>query len=183
MYNGNTSGNKNIRFHVQDQSGGLDADNYKLDLSTPADAITHTNGSNGFHHIAITNSGGANAYQTSSLGIKIYINGVEQTLTDNSNGGGLPDAGVSSNTFAVTPNNIALGRQPTNANYMRDSKSLMNSHSLMQNSMQLKLLVCITVVFHQTLISSFQHQHTGIEWVMVIQEQLLQTMLVMQICL
>ena len=122
MYNGNTSGNKNIRFHVQDQSGGLDADNYKLDLSTPADAITHTNGSNGFHHIAITNSGGANAYQTSSLGIKIYINGVEQTLTDNSNGGGLPDAGVSSNTFAVTPNNIALGRQPTNANYMRDSK-------------------------------------------------------------
>ena len=79
---------KNIRFHVQDQSGGLDADNYKLDLSTPADAITHTNGSNGFHHIAITNSGGANAYQTSSLGIKIYINGVEQTLTDNSNGGG-----------------------------------------------------------------------------------------------
>ena len=28
---------------------------------------------------------------------------------------------MDSNTFAVTPNNIALGRQPTNANYMRDS--------------------------------------------------------------
>ena len=122
MYNGNTSGNRNIRFHVQDQSGGLDADNYKLDLSTPTDAVKHNNGRNGFHHVVITNSGGANAYQTSSLGVKIYINGVNQTLTDNSNGGGIPDAGVSGNTFAITPNKIALGRQPTNANYMRDSK-------------------------------------------------------------
>ena len=121
MYNGNTGSTRNIRFHVQDQSGGLDANNFKLDLSTPTGAVTHSNGSNGFHHIAITNSGGANAYQSSSLGIKIYINGVDQTLTDNSNGGGLPDAGDSGNTFSITPNVIALGRQPTNANYMRDS--------------------------------------------------------------
>ena len=84
--------------------------------------MTHTNGSNGFHHIAITCSGAANSYQVSTLGIKIYINGVEQTLTDNSNGGGLPDAGVGGNTFTITPDKIALGRQPTNANYMRDSK-------------------------------------------------------------
>ena len=42
-------------------------------------------------------------------------------MTDNSNGGGLPDAGVGDNTFSITPNKIALGRQPTNANYMRDS--------------------------------------------------------------
>ena len=122
MYNGNTGSTRNIRFHVQDQSGGLDANNYKLDLSTPTGAVTHTNGSNGFHHIAITCSGAANSYQVSTLGIKIYINGVEQTLTDNSNGGGLPDAGVGGNTFTITPDKIALGRQPTNANYMRDSK-------------------------------------------------------------
>ena len=122
MYNGNTGSTRNIRFHVQDQSGGLDADNYKLDLSTPVGDVTHTNGSNGFHHIAITCSGAANSYQVSTLGIKIYINGVEQTLTDNSNGGGLPDAGVGGNTFSITPDKIALGRQPTNANYMRDSK-------------------------------------------------------------
>ena len=122
MYNGNTGSTRNIRFHVQDQSGGLDADNYKLDLSTPTGAITHTNGSNGFHHIAVTCSGAANSYQVSTLGIKIYINGVEQTLTDNSNGGGLPDAGVGGNTFSITPDKIALGRQPTNSNYMRDSK-------------------------------------------------------------
>ena len=42
-------------------------------------------------------------------------------MTDNSNGGGLPDAGVGGNTFSITPNKIAVGRQPTNANYMRDS--------------------------------------------------------------
>ena len=122
MYNGNTGSTRNIRFYVQDQSGGLDGDNYRLDLSTPTGAVTHTNGSNGFHHVAITCSGAANSYQVSTLGIKIYINGVEQTLTDNSNGGGIPDAGVGDNTFAITPNIIALGRQPTNANYMRDSK-------------------------------------------------------------
>ena len=122
MYNGNTGTTRNIRFNVQDQSGGLDKDNYSLDLSTPVGDVTHTNGSNGFHHIAITNSGGANAYQSSSLGVKIYINGVNQTLTDNSNGGGLPDAGIGTNTFSIAPNNIALGRQPTNANFMRDSK-------------------------------------------------------------
>jgi len=122
QYNGNTASTRNIRFNVQDQSGGLDKDNYNLDLSTPVGDVTHTNGSNGFHHIVITNSGGANAYQSSSLGIKIYINGVDQTLTDNSNGGGLPDAGIGSSTFSIAPNKIALGRQPTNANYMRDSK-------------------------------------------------------------
>jgi len=122
MYNGNTASTRNIRFNVQDQSGGLDKDNYNLDLSTPVGDVTHTNGSNGFHHVVITNSGGANAYQSSSLGVKIYINGVNQTLTDNSNGGGLPDVGIGTNTFSITPNNIALGRQPTNANFMRDSK-------------------------------------------------------------
>ena len=122
MYNGNTETTRNIRFKVQDQSGGLDKDNFNLDLSTPVGGVTHTNGSNGFHHIAITCDGSANSYQVSTLGIKIYINGVLQTLTDNSNGGGLPDAGVSGNTFSIAPNKIALGRQPTNANYMRDSK-------------------------------------------------------------
>ena len=122
MYNGNTGSTRNIRFNVQDQSGGLDADNYKLDLSTPVGDVTHTNGSDGFHHIAITNSGGSDAYESSSLGIKIYINGVNQTLTDNSNGGGLPDAGIGTNTVAVAPNIIALGRQPTNANYLRGGR-------------------------------------------------------------
>ena len=122
MYNGNTGSTRNIRFYVQDQSGGLDGDNYKLDLSTPVGDVTHTNGSNGFHHIAITNSGAANAYTSASLGIKIYINGVLQTLTDNSNGGGIEDVPSGGETFSIAPNKIALGRQPTNANYMRDSK-------------------------------------------------------------
>jgi hypothetical protein len=121
MYNGNTGSTRNIRFHVQDQSGGLDANNFKLDLDTPTGAVTHSNGSNGFHHIAVTCSGAANSYQVSTLGIKIYINGVLQSLTDNSNGGGIPDAGDSGNTFAIDPNTIAIGRQPTNSNYMRDS--------------------------------------------------------------
>ena len=40
-------------------------------------------------------------------------------MTDNSNGGGIPDAGVGGNTFSITPVKIALGRQPTNANYLR----------------------------------------------------------------
>ncbi len=118
-YGGNTAGTRNIIFQVQDQSGGLSESSYNLDLATPTGAVTHTNGSNGFHHIAITCSGAANAYQVSSLGIKIYINGVLQSLTDNSNGGGLPDAGVGSDTFAIDPNIIAIGRQPTNANYLR----------------------------------------------------------------
>lgn len=122
MYNGNTSTTRNIRFNVQDQSGGLDKDNYRLDLSTPVGDVRHTNGSNGFHHIVVTNSGGANAYQVSTLGIKIYINGVEQTLTDNSAGGGLPDAGIGSNTFSITPNKIALGRQPTSVRFLRDGQ-------------------------------------------------------------
>ncbi len=122
MYNGNTSTTRNIRFNVQDQSDGLDKDNYRLDLSTPVGDVTHTNGSNGFHHIVVTNSGAANSYQVSTLGIKIYINGVEQTLTDNSAGGGLPDAGVGGNTFSITPNVIALGRQPTSARFLRDGK-------------------------------------------------------------
>ncbi len=122
QYNGNTSTTRNIKFKVQDQSGGLDASNYNLNLDTPVGAVRHINGSNGFHHIVITNSGAANSYQVSTLGIKIYINGVDQTLTDNSNGGGLPDAGIGTNTFSIDPNIIALGRQPTNANYMRDSK-------------------------------------------------------------
>ena len=122
MYNGNTGSTRNIRFHVQDQSGGLDGNNFKLDLDTPVGAVTHSNGSNGFHHIAVTCSGAANSYQVSSLGVKIYINGVLQSLTDNSNGGGIPDAGDSGNTFAIDPNIIAIGRQPTNSNYMRDSK-------------------------------------------------------------
>ena len=122
IYNGNTSATRNIRFNVQDQSGGLDKDNYRLDLATPVGDVRHINGSNGFHHIVITNSGGANAYQTSSLGIKIYINGTEQTLTDNSAGGGLPDAGIGSNTFSITPNKIALGRQPTSVRFLRDGQ-------------------------------------------------------------
>ena len=122
MYNGNTSTTRNIRFNVQDQSDGLDKDNYRLDLSTPVGDVTHTNGSNGFHHIVVTNSGAANSYQVSTLGIKIYINGVEQTLTDNSAGGGLPDAGVGGNTFSITPNVIALGRQPTSVRFLRDGK-------------------------------------------------------------
>ena len=122
MYNGNTGSTRNIRFYVQDQSGGLDGDNYRLDLSTPVGDVTHTNGSNGFHHIVITNSGAANSYTSASLGIKIYINGVLQTLTDNSNGGGIEDVPSGGETFSITPNKIALGRQPTNANYMRDSK-------------------------------------------------------------
>ena len=121
MYKGNTSGMRNIRFNVQDKSGGLDNALYNLDLDTPVGEITHTNGSNGFHHVVITCDGSTDAYTSASLGIKIYINGVLKTLTDNSRGGGLPDAGVGGNTFAITPNNIALGRQPTNANYMRDS--------------------------------------------------------------
>ena len=121
MYNGNTGSTRNIRFHVQDQSGGLDANNFNLDLDTPVGAVTHSNGSNGFHHIAVTCSGAANSYQVSSLGVKIYINGVLQSLTDSSNGGGIPDAGDSGNTFAIDPNIIAIGRQPTNSNYMRDS--------------------------------------------------------------
>ncbi|QCW23022.1 putative carbohydrate-binding module [Synechococcus phage S-B05] len=122
MYNGNTASTRNIRFKVQDQSGGLDADNYRLDLATPVGDVTHTNGSNGFHHIAITCDGSANAYTSASLGIKIYINGVLQTLTDNSNGGGIEDVPSGGETFSIAPNKIALGRQPTNARYMRDSK-------------------------------------------------------------
>ena len=43
-------------------------------------------------------------------------------MTDNSNGGGLPDVPPGGETFSITPNKIAVGRQPTNANYMRDSK-------------------------------------------------------------
>ena len=70
----------------------------------------------------ITNSGAANSYQVSTLGVKVYINGVLQSLTDASNGGGLPDAGVGGNTVAVDPNIIALGRQPTNANYLRGGR-------------------------------------------------------------
>ena len=121
-YTGNTAGNRNIKFTVQDQSGGLDESNYNLEFTTPADAITHTNGNNGFHHVVITNSGAANSYQVSTLGVKVYINGVLQSLTDASNGGGLPDAGVGGNTVAVDPNIIALGRQPTNANYLRGGR-------------------------------------------------------------
>ena len=41
MYNGNTGSTRNIRFNVQDQSGGLDKDNL-LDLSTPVGDVTHT---------------------------------------------------------------------------------------------------------------------------------------------
>ena len=122
MYNGNTGSTRNIRFNVFDQSGGLDKDNFRLDLSTPVGDVTHTNGSNGFHHIAITCGGSANAYTSASLGIKIYINGVLQTLTDNSNGGGIEDVPPGGETFSIAPNKIAVGRQPTNANYMRDSK-------------------------------------------------------------
>ena len=122
MYNGNTASTRNIRFNVFDQSGGLDKDNFSLDLSTPVGDVTHTNGSNGFHHIVVTNSGGANAYTSASLGIKIYINGVLQTLTDNSDGGGIEDVPSGGETFEIAPNHIALGRQATNANYMRDSK-------------------------------------------------------------
>ena len=121
-YTGNTAGNRSIKFTVQDQSGGLDESNYNLEFTTPADAITHTNGNNGFHHVVITNSGAANSYQVSTLGVKVYINGVLQSLTDASNGGGLPDAGVGGNTVAVDPNIIALGRQPTNANYLRGGR-------------------------------------------------------------
>ena len=45
-------------------------------------------------------------YTSSSLGIKIYINGVLQTLTDNSNGGGIPDVPPGGETFSITPNKI-----------------------------------------------------------------------------
>ena len=121
-YNGNTASTRNIRLNVLDQSGGLDKDNNRLDLSTPVGDVTHTNGNNGFHHVVITCDGSANAYTSASLGIKIYINGVLQTLTDNSVGGGIPDVPPGGETFSITPNHIALGRQPTNANYMRDSK-------------------------------------------------------------
>ena len=72
--------------------------------------------------VVITCDGSTDAYTSSSLGIKIYINGVLQTLTDNSNGGGIPDVPPGGETFSIAPNKIALGRQPTNANYMRDSK-------------------------------------------------------------
>ena len=107
--------------------------------------ITHTNGSNGFHHCVITCDGSTDPYTSSSLGIKIYINGVLQTLTDNSNGGGIPDVPPGGETFSIAPNKITIGRQPTNVNYMRDSKvdelSFFN-----QELKQLKLvLVCITV--------------------------------------
>ena len=60
MYNGNTGSTRNIRFKVQDQSGGLDKDNFNLDLSTPVGDVTHTNGSNGFHHVVITCDGSDN---------------------------------------------------------------------------------------------------------------------------
>ena len=101
MYNGNTGSTRNIRFNVQDQSGGLDKDNFNLDLVTPTGVITHTNGSNGFHHCVITCDGSTDAYTSSSLGIKIYINGVLQTLTDNSNGGGIPDVPPGGETFST----------------------------------------------------------------------------------
>ena len=74
----------------------------------PTGAITHTNGSNGFHHVVITCDGSTDAYTSSSLGIKIYINGVLQTLTDNSNGGGIPDVPPGGETFSVVQTKLQL---------------------------------------------------------------------------
>ena len=73
--------------------------------------ITHTNGDNGFHHCVITCDGSTDAYTSSSLGIKIYINGVLQTLTDNSKGGGIPDVPPGGETFSITQIKL-VGRQP-----------------------------------------------------------------------